>query len=62
MTVDETEKRRHISQRDEAAYMALGMLSVLYCEGDIPKAVIDVARDILVKAGEIEPEPAKVAA
>ena len=51
-----------MSQRDEAAYEALGMLSVLYREGDIPKSVAEVARDILVKAGEIEPEPAKAAA
>lgn len=51
-----------MSQRDEAAYEALGMLSVLYREGDIPKSVADVARDILVKAGEIEAELKKVGA
>lgn len=51
-----------MSDRDEAAYEALGMLSVLYREGDIPRSVADVARDILVKAGELAPQPAKVAA
>lgn len=51
-----------MSARDEAAYEALGMLSVLYREGDIPRSVEQIARDILVKAGEIEAEPPKVAA
>lgn len=54
-----------MSQRDEAAYEALGMLSVLYRDGDIPRCVADIAREILRKAGEIDDataEPPKVAA
>ena len=54
-----------MSQRDEAAYEALGMLAVLFRDGDIPRSVAEIARDILVKAGEIEApksEPAKVSA
>lgn len=46
------------SQRTEAAYEALGCLAVLYRDGDIPKCVEYIVRDILVKAGDIEPAKA----
>lgn len=48
-----------MSQRDEAAYEALGMLEVLYRDGDIPRCVADIARDILRKAGELDDAPAE---
>lgn len=50
-----------LSKRDEAAYEALGVLSVLYRDGDIPVCLRELVADVLRKAGD-EIEPAKAMA